>query len=390
MNIVFFAHPTFLGHQSMPRFAQMLVDGMRARGHTVELWMPEAHWFKLPAPGALRKWFSYVDQYAVFPAKVRRDIKQCAMDTLFVFTDHALGPWVPLVADRRHAIHCHDFLAQQSALNHIPESSTSWTGKQYQAFIRRGYSKGKNFISVSEKTREDLRQFLPAPPLRSEVVYNGLNQAFEVQDPTKARNLLGQRTGLNLLPGYLLHVGGNQWYKNRSGVIEIYTSWRATSQLSLPLLLIGSPADAELQHIHAQSPYAQDIHLLTGIEDEAVRLAYSGATAFLFPSLAEGFGWPIAEAMASGCPVITTNEAPMTEVGAAAAFYVPRRPAAGDTQAWAAACARVVQQVVALSPAARQAAVAAGLANASRFEADAALDRIEAIYQDILATFEHE
>jgi glycosyltransferase involved in cell wall biosynthesis len=389
MHIVFFAHPTFLGHQSMPRYAQMLADGMRERGHQVELWMPEAQFFKLPGPAALRKWFSYVDQYAVFPARVRRRLKACAPNTLFVFTDHALGPWVPLVADRPHIVHCHDFLAQYAALNQIEESPISWTGKQYQAFIRRGYSAGKNFISVSEKTRADLHHFLPGLPARSEVVYNGLNQVFVAREPAEARRTLGAKIGLNLLPGYLLHVGGNQWYKNRLGVIELYNAWRDRGGAPLPLLLVGAAPNAELQQAQAQSLYAQDIHLLTGLEDEAVRLAYAGATVFLFPSLAEGFGWPIAEAMASGCPVITTQEAPMTEVGAAAAFYLPRRPATATAAAWAAAGAHVVQQVVALSTAERQAVVAAGLANARRFEPALALDQMETIYKAILASTNH-
>lgn len=386
MKIVFFAHPTFLAHQSMPRFAQMLVEGMRERGHTVEMWAPKAQWFRLPGPSVLRKWFSYIDQYVMFPNKVRRYLRRSAPDTLFVFTDQALGPWVPLVANQPHIVHCHDFLAQYSALDQIPESTTSWTGKQYQAFIRRGYSEGKNFISVSQKTRHDLHEFLPQLPARSEVVYNGLNQKFAFCDPTAAQAALSKRIGVRLQRGYLLHVGGNQWYKNRRGVVEIYDAWRAMSTQSLPLLLIGSAPDAALAHQRAQSPYAADIHLLTGIEDESVRLAYSGATAFLFPSIAEGFGWPIAEAMASGCPVVTTQEAPMTEVGAEAAFYIARRPASGSSLAWALAGAQAVQRVVALSAAQRRAAIEAGLTNARRFEAAAALDQIEAIYQAILAT----
>jgi glycosyltransferase involved in cell wall biosynthesis len=74
------------------------------------------------------------------------------------------------------------------------------------------------------------------------------------------------------------------------------------------------------------SPYKADIHWLSGIDDEHVAHAYSGAAVFLFPSLGEGFGWPIAEAMASGCPVVTTDEAPMTEVAGEAGFLIPRRP----------------------------------------------------------------
>ncbi len=385
MNIVFFAHPAFLGHQSMPRFAQMLADGMAARGHTVATWAPEAAFSRLPAPGPLRKWLGYLDQYAAFPAQVRRRLRACPPDTLFVFTDHALGPWVPLVAGRPHAVHCHDFLAQRSALGEIPENPTGWTGRRYQALIRRGYAQGRNFISVSHSTEADLRRFLPAPPVRSSVVYNGLSQAFGPQDPAAARVRLAGQTGLPLADGYLLHVGGNQWYKNRQGVLELYNAWRALSKHTWPLLFIGQAPDAGLTAAHAASPYRADVHFLTQADDELVRRAYAGAQAFLFPSLAEGFGWPIAEAMASGCPVVTTAEAPMTEVAGTAGFLVPRRPAtAGPAAAWAAEAARTVEHIATLAPAARAQAVAAGLANARRFEAAHALDQIEALYQDIV------
>lgn len=372
----------------MPRFAHMLVEGMQARGHRVELLKPAAQLSRLPAPAFLSKWLGYLDQYVVFPAKIRRHLKASAPDTLFVFTDHALGPWLPLIERRPHVIHCHDFLAQSAALNQIPESTLRWSGKQYQAFIRRGYAKGENFISVSQKTREDLHRFLPAPPLRSEVVYNGFNQTFEPLEPANARAWLDRRTGLDLFGGYLLHVGGNQWYKNRQGVIEIYNAWRAAGPPPLPLLLIGAAPSEALLATQVHSPYASDIHFLTDVEDETVRQAYSGATVFLFPSLAEGFGWPIAEAMAAGCPVITTQEAPMTEVGALAAFYVPRRPTHGNVAAWATESAHVVQQVVVLSPVERQAVLAAGAANANRFETAGALNLIEAIYKDIVNTVE--
>jgi glycosyltransferase involved in cell wall biosynthesis len=387
VNIVFFAHPSFLGHQSMPRFAQMLADGMRARGHEVDIWAPEAKFSKLPAPRSLKKWLGYVDQYLVFPSAVRRRLRQYPANTLFSFTDQALGPWVPLLSGRPRVVHCHDFLAQRSMLGEIPENPAGWTGQQYQAYIRQGYAEGQHFISVSQRTQEDLHRFLPGPPQRSDVVYNGLNQSFMPQDAAAVRAQLGQQTGLNLAAGYLLHVGGNHFYKNRLGIIEIYNAWRASSTLALPLLLVGEAPNEALAHAHAQSPYRQDIHLLSGLADKEVRAAYAGASVFLFPSLAEGFGWPIAEAMASGCPVITTNEAPMTEVAGKAGYLIPRRPsAAPQVAAWAQAAARVVEEVVQLPAAERQAVVARGLQNAKRFNTDDALNKIEEIYSAILAT----
>ena len=192
--------------------------------------------------------------------------------------------------------------------------------------IHKGYSEGRNFISVSFNTKKMLHRFLTASPERSEVVYNGLNQSFTTLDPCQARDSVSRETGIELKNGYLLHVGGNQWYKNRIGVVEIYNAWRIRQNEMLPLLLVGEIANRTLQSTIDLSPYKSDIHVLSAVNDKILRDAYAGASVFLFPSKAEGFGWPIAEAMASGCPVITTNEAPMTEVAGTAGFLIPREP----------------------------------------------------------------
>ncbi|WP_324672908.1 glycosyltransferase [Hymenobacter sp. GOD-10R] len=390
MHLVFFTHPDFMGDQrmpafaSMPRFARMLADGMRERGHEVEMWAPKSRFFDLPVTGGPKKWLGYIDQYLVFPAEVRRRLKKYPSDTLFVFADNALGPWVPLVADRPHVMHCHDFMAQRSAQGQIPENPTGWSGQQYQRMIRAGYSKGKHFISVSQKTREELHAFLPTLPLTSEVVYNGLSEALTPHDQTDARAKVSAATGIDLSQGYLLHVGGNQWYKNRLGVMELYNAWRSSSSAALPLLLVGGPLSAELNSVKEASPFKKDIHVVSGLEDELVHLAYAGATVFLFPSIAEGFGWPIAEAMASGCLVITTGEAPMTEVAGEAGFLIPRRPHDESTTAgWATAGAATIDEVIHLSPAERSAAIAAGITNVARFNSENALNRIEEIYKTI-------
>jgi len=391
MNLVFLAHPSFLGQQSMPRFARMLADGMSKRGHLVDTWSPTARFYKIGFGQTLRKWLGYVDQYIVFPLEVRRKAKRCTPDTLFVFTDQALGPWVPLLADRPHIIHCHDLMALRSALGELKENPTSWTGRQYQDLIRRGFAKGNHFISVSQKTKEDLHRYLPAEPASSDVVYNGFHQPFSPYEASGARSLLGKRVDLDLSSGYILHVGGNPWYKNRPGVIEIYDAWRLNRSHNLPLLMIGEAPSEELLMKYNQSVNKTDIHWLIGIEDEFVRLAYSGASVFLFPSFGEGFGWPIAEAMASGCPVITTGEPPMTEVSGNAGFLIKRRPADPLHAAeWAREAAAVLDKIITLSPSDRMAVVEAGIRNSKRFDTQMALDQIEAIYLRILQNSQTE
>jgi glycosyltransferase involved in cell wall biosynthesis len=387
MQIVIFTHPSFSNSQSMPRYAKMLHQGLTDRGHQVDVWTPQAYFFKLSKQGFLQKWLGYIDQYILFPRQMKQRMKQKPKDTLYVFSDHALGPWVPLVATKPHVIHCHDFLAQLSALGKIPENPVSRTGRAYQQYIRQGYSKGKNFISVSCKTQEDLHQFLPSSPFLSEVVYNSINPLFKITDVEAARARISSLTHIDASAGYLLHVGGNQWYKNRSGVIGIYNAWREKYKQQVPILMIGEKPGNHLLDIYHQSPYKDDIHLLSGLADQDILSAYNGALLLLFPSLAEGFGWPIAEAMKSGCPVITTDEKPMTEVAGNCAFLLRRYTREEDYNTWAKEGADLVNDILSLDEASKQKVREDGVNNAARFTAVDNINKIESIYKNILEDY---
>jgi glycosyltransferase involved in cell wall biosynthesis len=390
MNIVFFSNPTFSEAQGQPqyssmvKFTKMLVDGMVARGHQVTVWMPRSVFSRYSITGSMIKWMGYLDQYLVFPTDVKSWLKDCPPDTLFVFTDQAQGPWIPLVADRNHVVHCHDFMALSSAKGNIPENKTRWTGKQYQKMIYNGFSKGKHFISVSHTTKEALETNLSFTPLSSSVVYNGMNKILKPLSRFASRTAMGIKVKRDLKNGYILHVGGNQWYKNRTGVVEIYIAWRQKFNLKTLLILVGAPPAPALLKLIECSAYKNEIIICSNLKDEELTMAYSGADVFLFPSLAEGFGWPIAEAMASGCPVITTNEAPMTEVGGTAATFISRKPFKQElVKDWAMAAAHVLNEVLRMSPSQRKSQINASILNATRFNTSCALDNIEMIYHRI-------
>ncbi|MBP0903715.1 glycosyltransferase [Mariniflexile gromovii] len=388
MKIIFFTHPSFTHHQSMPRFSNMLFEGMKNKGHDVQVWTPSPIFVKFSKINQLKKWLGYIDQYIIFPISIKKRIKRIDQNVLFVFCDHALGPWVPYVKKRHHVIHCHDFLAQQSALGQIPFNNVGFSGKWYQKLIRNGYSQGQNFISVSNKTKIDLASFLKKEPLLSEVVYNGLNREFSPQ--TKSidiiRKELSESFNIDCHQGYILHIGGNQWYKNRKGIIKIYDYWRTHFQNKIPLILIGENPDDALLSIFQDSIFKKDIIFLSGVSDAFINKFYNGASVFLFPSLAEGFGWPIAEAMASGCLVITTNESPMDEVGADAAFYMPVMPIDSETkmEIWLKKASEVLNKVINLSEHERHDCIDKGINNAERFNQCLALDKIEKHYELIL------
>lgn len=382
MNIIIFTHPSFLNSTSMPLYAKMLQNGMEDRGHQTEVWSPKPRCYQLPIK-PLKKWLGYIDQYLIFPVEVKLKLQKIPKNTLFVFADQALGPWVPLVKNRKHIVHCHDFIAQKSALGEFSEAKTGFTGKYYQRFIRWGYKKGKNFISISKKTQKDLHRFLESEPNVSEVVYNGLNQNFNPSiDSLALRNKLSKQLNINLEKGYVMHVGGNQFYKNREGVLELFEAWRSKFDLNLPLLMVGKIPTEKLVAFKEKSLWAKDIHFVTQVDDLMLRELYQGASVFVFPSLYEGFGWPIAEAMASGCLVITTNEQPMNEVAGEAGFYIEKKEeSTGDS--WKEKGAILLNKVMTLDRKQSEKAVEESICQAKKFDPRHTLDQIENVYKKI-------
>ena len=383
MNIILFSHPSFMNSKSMPRFAGMLQTAYLARGHHVQVWAPQAIVYNWVPRGRLSKWGGYIDQYILFPVWVRSQKKHQPADTLFVFCDQALGPWVPLVKDRPHVVHTHDLLALCSALGFVPENPTSWSGRLYQRYIRHGFRQARHFISVSKKTRDDLHRFGKVTPVTSEVIYNSLNYPYAPIPIDEARQVLIQ-AGLTVpKEGMLLHVSGNQWYKNVPGIVRLYAHYARTLQNPLPLWLLGPKLDAKLQTALAEVPEQGEVFFIYELDNKVLQALYSRARVFLFPSLAEGFGWPIIEAMACGCPVITTGEGPMNEVGGTVARYLPRLRAEDDADAWAKNGASVLTELLNMDMVERTEISAQGFAWAQSFKADLSIEGYLRVYQQV-------
>lgn len=384
MKIVLFCHPDFLNSTSMPLFANMIREGMLARGISVECWAPKPFFHRIPA-SYLQKWMGYIDQFIVFPIQARTRLKKLPKSTLFVFSDQALGPWVPLVKNRPHVVHCHDFLALRSSLGEFPQNPTSWSGKIYQKWIRHGFNQASNFICVSHRSAKDLNLFLDNPQSASiEVVHNPLDSFFRPMLAEEANNLLTSQNISGLERGFILHVGGNQWYKNREGVVAVYAAYVRQNTSPLPLVMIGAPPSKQLQDAANSIGNKGNVKFLIRPESKVVKAAYSTASAMLFPSFAEGFGWPIIEAMACGCPVLTTNDAPMTEAGGSAANYIPKFDAE-NVDVWAKTCADILGSVLRRSPSERLAFREAGLAHAGRFDNNSVIDRYLSIYENVMS-----
>lgn len=371
----------------MSRYGNFVSRGLLKRGHDIEIWGPKLYLSKYNLPEGINKWLRYIDQYLIFPVWFKIKSKYLTREPLFVLIDQALGMWMPLIRHKKHIVHCHDFIALKSALGMIKENPTSRSGKTYQRLILKGFSMADNFICISRNTQQELLHFLKKKPIRVEQVYNALDPLFVPGDMAKAKIIVGNFIQANLMNGYILHVGGNTFYKNRVGVIALYTAWRKQTKAAQPLVLIGYKPSADIIAHIEDSKYKKDIHFLVGASDELLLYAYQGASVFVFPSLEEGFGFPIVEAMAAGCPVITTNEAPMNEVGGTAAAYIKRCPSYKEMPIWAMESAVVLERTLQLSTEDRTTMIQKGLDNVGKFYGSKILDRLERIYEDIVADY---
>ena len=167
----------------------------------------------------------------------------------------------------------------------------------------------------------DLLRTSKLPPSAVRVVYNGFNYPYSFMGKKEAEERLA-KLGLDHVRPFLFHVGGNQWYKNRTAVMQIFKELvRDRAFADLDLVLAGAPWTDEMRRLVEDNDLKGRIHEILEPTEEDLRALYSSAVALLYPSLYEGFGWPIIEAQACGCPVFTTDRPPMTEVAADAAVY---------------------------------------------------------------------
>jgi len=170
------------------------------------------------------------------------------------------------------------------------------------------------FIAVSRYTADDLVNRAGVPASKIDVVYHGLDPAFT------SGGERGDRLPLD--PPYILAVGGVSPRKNTRRLIEGFSRWRARGghRSRYRLLITGTSLDADFAQNGSALP--EGVSLLGYVDKTELPRLYSGAAAFLYPGIYEGFGLPIIEAMASGAPVVTSRTGAAPEIAGGAAVLV--------------------------------------------------------------------
>lgn len=175
-------------------------------------------------------------------------------------------------------------------------------------------------ICVSENTRQDFLRLVGGEPDQLKVVHPGVSPLFH---PHGKAAIDALRTRLNLNGSYLLFVGTTP-NKNLARVVEAFAAGRFAQDFTL--VVCGEQSFAlgrELAARVAQLGIASRVRFAGFVSDTDLPALYAGAAAYLFPSLYEGYGLPILEAMASGTPVLTSDRGACPEAAAGHAIIVP-------------------------------------------------------------------
>lgn len=193
-----------------------------------------------------------------------------------------------------------------------PESYTRTFRLLYRTMTPIMLARSKSLLTVSSFSKGEISQFYKYPEKKIFVVPNAVSGAFH---PGPAPKELQDKQ-----PDYLLAVSSPSAHKNFSRMIQAFLLLRGHDDLQLRIVggASGIFSDDNLQRLASRDPR---IRFLGRLSDAELISQYQGATAFVFPSLYEGFGIPPLEAQACGCPVLAANAASIPEVLQASALY---------------------------------------------------------------------
>jgi glycosyltransferase involved in cell wall biosynthesis len=273
---------------------------------------------------------------------------------------HGLNQRLPRVPFRRAVTTFHDLFVMSGAY------STPEFRKRFTAMARDAAGRSDHVVAVSCYTARQVAERLNYPAERITVVHHGVDPIPEISSETGA----AFRRKLDLEAPFLLHVGAVQERKNINRLVESFEG--LPERYVLVLAGAAGYGAREILDRIRKSPAQSRIRMLGYRTRDELNQLYRTAAVLAFPSLEEGFGFPVLEAMSAGLPVVTSNSSALKEVAGDAALLVDPLDVDG---------LRGALQATLEDPAVKERLVAAGFHRAAEFTWQRAAQQTLAVYR---------
>jgi len=254
--------------------------------------------------------------------KLPKLIKEYNCDILHCTSNTApLNLNIPLVTT------LHDIIFKESTILNLVSSSASWyqkLGNLYRRIIvEKVIHRSNRLITVSNFEKNNISKNFKVENKNLIAIHNGVNENFKAKYSKEQKSKIKKK--YKLPEHFILHIGNTDPRKNTKRVLKAFYKYTSENCNRCKLVLVGLDRTyletilVELNLLHELKAKI----IITGyVLDEDLPILFNMAQVFLFPSLREGFGIPIIEAMASGVPVVTSNASSMPEVASNAALLV--------------------------------------------------------------------
>jgi len=176
---------------------------------------------------------------------------------------------------------------------------------------KKAIMKADAVICISHSTVIDLVNYYPLPESKIFVAELGCDHIFKQREKEEIRNKIDKP--------FILYVGERYYYKNFSRLLSAYTQWK--ERLNIKLLVVGPVWSSEEENFIKNNNLSHQILSMQGINDDQLCDLYNQALVFIYPSLYEGFGLPVLEALACGCPIVASKIPSTIEVAKELPFY---------------------------------------------------------------------
>lgn len=209
-------------------------------------------------------------------------------------------------------------IADMTFVSH-PEHHLWWKVLYFRYMIPRALKKADAIITISDNTKNDILKMTNIPPEKIKTIYLGVDRQFTPLNKSVCKKI-GEK--YNIKTPYILFVGMLEPRKNIIGLLHAYALLKNKKEHEL--IIVGKKGWKcdDIFNTVKELGLQNNVHFLGYVPDNELPALYSAATCFVYPSFYEGFGIPVLEAMACGCPVITSNNSSMKEIAGNAALLI--------------------------------------------------------------------